>query len=77
MGTSHQVPPYTPPEVPIFQIHGRHDHVIPVDRVDADQIIPNGGHLISLTHPTEVNDFLGCAVKTVKIPTVYHLSRPM
>ncbi|MBN1589963.1 MAG: alpha/beta hydrolase [Pirellulales bacterium] len=47
--------PSRPPEVPILQIHGRRDRVIPVGRVEVDRVIPDGGHLINLTHPAEVN----------------------
>lgn len=58
------------PKSLIFQIHGRLDRVIPARRVQADQVISTGGHLINLTHPAEVNRFIARALKTVKIPTV-------
>ncbi len=44
--------------IPVFQIHGRRDPVIPASRVEADAIIPNGGHLINVTHADEVNAFV-------------------
>jgi pimeloyl-ACP methyl ester carboxylesterase len=49
----------TPPaDVPIYQIHGRRDRVIPASKVDADAWIPNGGHLINVTHADQVNAFI-------------------
>jgi len=62
--------PGPPPEVPIFQIHGRHDRVIPVSRIRADRIIPDGGHLINMTHPAQVNPFLESVVE--KLALRYH-----
>lgn len=43
---------------PVFQIHGRRDVMIPANRVQADVWIPDGGHLINVTHADRVNDFL-------------------
>jgi pimeloyl-ACP methyl ester carboxylesterase len=44
--------------VPVFHIHGRRDRLIPARRVKAGVWIPNGGHLINVTHAEEVNAFL-------------------
>jgi pimeloyl-ACP methyl ester carboxylesterase len=44
--------------IPVFHIHGRRDLMIPARRVDADVWIPDGGHLINVTHAGEVNAFL-------------------
>lgn len=44
--------------VPIFQIHGPHDRVIPAKYVEPDVLLPSGGHLINLTHADEVNAFI-------------------
>lgn len=44
--------------VRVLQIHGRRDRLIPAQRVEADEIIPDGGHLINLTHADRVNAFL-------------------
>ena len=52
--------------ISIFQIHGDRDPLIPASRVQADVVIPNGGHLINLTHAEEVNDFLACLLKGSK-----------
>lgn len=47
-----------PPQMdcPIYQIHGSHDRILPM-RQGAEQVA-NGGHVISLTHPKEVNAFI-------------------
>jgi len=42
----------------VFQIHGRRDLLIPARRVEADVVIPGGGHMINMTHAEEVNDFI-------------------
>ena len=41
------------------QIHGRLDRVIPIRNVQPDRVIEDGGHLINLTHPQQVNKFIG------------------
>ena len=50
--------------IPVFHIHGGRD---PLDssarRVKADVVIPNGGHLINVTHADEVNAFIACLLK--------------
>jgi pimeloyl-ACP methyl ester carboxylesterase len=50
----------TCPEVncPIFHIHGARDFVLPARLTRPDEIIAGGGHVISLTHPKEVNALL-------------------
>jgi pimeloyl-ACP methyl ester carboxylesterase len=47
------------PAPPVFQIHGRNDPVLSPRSTKADEIIPDAGHLISLTHPQQVNAFIG------------------
>ncbi len=42
----------------VAHIHGGRDIVIPVRRVDADIVIPNGGHLLAISHPFHVSAFL-------------------
>ena len=49
--------------IPVFQIHGRRDLMIPARRVEADVVIPGGGHLINMTHAEEVNAFIAAAIK--------------
>ncbi len=42
-----------------FHLHGDRDVLIPARRVPATHRIADGGHLINLTHPTEVRAFIG------------------
>ena len=42
----------------VFQIHGRRDRMIRVSRVAADVVVPDGGHLINLSHAEQVNEFI-------------------
>jgi pimeloyl-ACP methyl ester carboxylesterase len=56
--------PSGPPPVPVFQIHGQKDPIMPARLVEADEVIPDGGHLISLTHPQQVNDFIQRAINS-------------
>lgn len=51
-----QGPP--PPPCPVYQIHGDRDRVLPVKRTRPDRIVSGGGHLISLSKPREVNEFI-------------------
>ncbi|MEZ6089602.1 MAG: alpha/beta hydrolase [Pirellulaceae bacterium] len=47
---------------PVLQIHGDRDFVLPSRYTRPDVVIAGGGHVISLTHPSEVNDFIESAV---------------
>ncbi len=43
-------------EIPTFRIHGANDHIIPFRRTSQiDLVIPEGKHLICLSHPEIVN----------------------
>jgi pimeloyl-ACP methyl ester carboxylesterase len=46
------------PRCPVYQIHGKRDHVLPARCTRADVIVRGAGHILSLTHPEEVNRFL-------------------
>ncbi|MCE5268918.1 MAG: alpha/beta hydrolase [Planctomycetaceae bacterium] len=50
---------------PIFQIHGRRDLVLPARRSDADEWIPDGRHLINVTHAPQVNAFIAKVISNV------------
>ncbi len=52
--------------IPIFQIHGERDLVIRASRVDADEIVPGGGHVINMTHARQVNTLVEKACATVR-----------
>ena len=56
--------PSPPAGVRIVQIHGRRDLVIPARGVEADLWIPDGGHLINVTHAGEVNAFIRGALES-------------
>ncbi|HMO25583.1 MAG TPA: alpha/beta hydrolase, partial [Tepidisphaeraceae bacterium] len=47
------------PPCPVKAIHGSHDRLIPLARIERpDVIVPGASHLLNLTHPTAVNAFL-------------------
>lgn len=50
----------TIPEVncPVFHIHGKRDFVLPARYTTPDTLIDGGGHIISLSHPDNVNEFI-------------------
>ncbi len=49
------------PGVPVTHIHGGRDWVIPRGRVEPTHTIPEGSHVLNLSHPKAVNEFLrGC-----------------
>ena len=51
---------------PVYQIHGDRDFVLPISRTNPDTIVRGGGHVISLTHPKEVNTFIShCVQRTL------------
>lgn len=43
---------------PVFQIHGRHDAVIPLQDDVTDEIVDDGRHLIHMTHADRVATFI-------------------
>jgi len=43
---------------PRYHIHGQLDRVIPLKGNKPDEIVPDGGHLINLTHADQVNRFI-------------------
>ncbi len=46
----------------IFHIHGNRDYVLPMRYTHPDTVVSGGGHVISLTHPADVNDFIRSAI---------------
>jgi pimeloyl-ACP methyl ester carboxylesterase len=62
----------TAPDIscPIFHIHGDRDSVLPMRYTIPDVVVKGGGHVISLTHPTEVNAFIRSTIaKTRREPS--------
>jgi pimeloyl-ACP methyl ester carboxylesterase len=53
--------------VPVHQIHGSDDRLIPLRLVHPDQTVEGGGHLLTLTHPQEVNAFIGAAISGSRV----------
>lgn len=43
---------------PIHHLHGDRDRVLPHRNTSPTQLVPQGGHVLPLTHPFVVNDFL-------------------
>lgn len=48
---------------PVYKIHGEKDHVFPLACTQPDAVVEGGGHLISLTHGREVNQFMRACLK--------------
>ena len=44
--------------VPVHQIHGDRDHVLPHTLTLPDALIAGGGHLLPMTHADQINDYL-------------------
>jgi pimeloyl-ACP methyl ester carboxylesterase len=42
----------------VHHIHGEIDRIIPLKGVRPDEVVPQGGHLINLTHTGQVNRFI-------------------
>lgn len=42
----------------VFQIHGGEDRLLPANLQRPDVLVPSAGHLVNLTHPQIVNEFL-------------------
>jgi pimeloyl-ACP methyl ester carboxylesterase len=55
-----------PLALPIFQIHGSRDRVLPARRTRADLIVAGAGHLLAVTHPRQVNRFIDEKLATLK-----------
>jgi len=49
--------PLNPP-CPVHWIHGGADHIVPVNRVQPDVVVPGAGHFLNVSHPKEVNAFI-------------------
>lgn len=50
--------PQPPVNVPIIQIHGTRDRVLPHTLTRPEVLVPGGGHVLPVTHPDLVNQFL-------------------
>jgi pimeloyl-ACP methyl ester carboxylesterase len=43
---------------PVYHLHGDADPIFPARRTTPSRIVPGGGHLLPVTHPFVVNEFL-------------------
>lgn len=46
------------PGVPVHSIHGDRDWVFAAGKIKPDHVIAKGSHVLNLSHPREVNDFI-------------------
>ncbi len=46
------------PKCPVYHIHGDRDMVLLARLTTPDHLVRGGGHIVSLTHPQEVNEYL-------------------
>jgi pimeloyl-ACP methyl ester carboxylesterase len=58
-------PPAKPPSVPVLQIHGDRDHVLPHQLTRPDVLLRGAGHLLSMTFPEAVNEFLRSGMQQI------------
>ncbi len=61
--------------VRVCQIHGDRDRVFPIYRADPDCVVPGAGHLISITHPKQVVQYL--STKMAEIQQEEQLAHPI
>jgi pimeloyl-ACP methyl ester carboxylesterase len=52
-----------PPNVPIVHLHGDCDPILPHRYTHPDVLVPDGGHVLTLTHAEIVNGFLRSAME--------------
>ncbi|MEM8671301.1 MAG: alpha/beta hydrolase [Planctomycetota bacterium] len=57
---------------PVFHVHGDRDYVLPSKRTQPDRLIHGGGHVISLTHPAEVNESIRDVLNQLSDASVTH-----
>jgi len=51
--------------VPLFQIHGADDFVLPANLATGAELVPGAGHALSMSHPQTVADFLVRGMQSV------------
>ncbi len=52
----------------VFRIHGAKDRIVPISRVNFDVSVNSGGHVLTVTHPRHVADFLRDVQRKVSSP---------
>ncbi|NBO18991.1 MAG: alpha/beta hydrolase [Proteobacteria bacterium] len=58
VGAATQWKPDQKPAMPVFQLHGGKDRMMPAARVHAQQWLPDAGHFMNVTHAGQVNAFI-------------------
>jgi hypothetical protein len=53
--------------VPIYQIHGSADEVLPIALTSPDVVVQGGVHALTIFSPTEVNRFLTDVIKAAQV----------
>ena len=56
-----------PCETPIFQIHGRHDRMLPLRLKSRDMVVDGAGHLLNVTHAERVNRFIMARISEMEM----------
>lgn len=54
--------------VPLFQIHGAQDSVLPARLATGAELVPDAGHALSMSHPQAVTAFLLRGMQSVPAP---------
>jgi pimeloyl-ACP methyl ester carboxylesterase len=54
------------PGFPIHQIHGDRDRILPWRRTRPDVLVRGAGHVLTLSHPKDVNDFLSSRMREAR-----------
>ncbi len=49
--------------IPVHQLHGADDRIIPLRNVTPDLAVPAAGHLVNMTHAREVNRFIEACMR--------------
>lgn len=57
-------PRHSPRKVPVLHIHGEMDRTLPARLTHPDVVVPGGGHMLPLTHPKIVNEFIRTGLST-------------
>lgn len=52
------------PTCPIVHIHGKRDHVLPMRYTNPDHVVLDGGHVLSLSNPREVNAVIAKVIES-------------
>jgi pimeloyl-ACP methyl ester carboxylesterase len=53
------------PSIPVIQVHGQRDRIIPLKKVRPDIVVPGAGHLLNMTHPKPLNDAIAAMLRAV------------